>query len=185
MPATPEDVQVILRNGGAVLVTNVIGQPVQVDVPTIRRGTTNSTTTVAMLLTQGVYTGMPVRGPGIPDLTFVTAVTGTSVTISNAATASATVTLAFGDGYYDGDTWRNELDSTYLGAPIGAQTDYSSTPGYPVNKDDSYNVIPPRFHQLARTQTQFSRQDANGNVLPMRWFWSDEILGLGDGGETF
>lgn len=58
--------------------------------------TVNTTTTVTMASTTGVFAGQPVTGAGIPANTTVVSVTAnTSIVISNAATASATVTLTF------------------------------------------------------------------------------------------
>ncbi len=58
--------------------------------------TTNTSTTVTMASTSGVFAGQPVTGTGIPANTTVVSVTAnTSIVISAAATASATVTLTF------------------------------------------------------------------------------------------
>jgi len=59
-------------------------------------GTTDSTTTVLMADTTGVRVGQTVTGDGIPSGTTVESyVTDTSVTLSQAATASASVSLTF------------------------------------------------------------------------------------------
>ena len=63
-------------------------------------GTTNTNTTVDMVSTAGVVVGMSVTGTGIPVNTIVSTITpNTSITISNAATNSATENLTFGQNF--------------------------------------------------------------------------------------
>lgn len=196
MASAPEPVTVILLNGGSVIVQNVVAI-YDADTPWTLLGTPNvGSATVTMLNTAGVFVGQQVFGIGVPFGTFVSTVTAnTSITISQNAIAPADGAtkrlLSFGGGYYEGDTWRNELDATYIGAAwvttaaADAIDPDSGGNRYVPNADDSLNVIAPRFLQKCRSRVMFSRQDALGNTLPIRWFWSDSILGLGDGAETF
>lgn len=62
----------------------------------ILAGTTNSTTTVTMVSTVGIYPGIPVTGTGIPsNTTVVSLVANTSILLSQAATNATSVSLTF------------------------------------------------------------------------------------------
>ncbi len=66
------------------------------NVPFILPGTLNSSTTITMASTVGVFVGQAISGTGIPSSTTVTTVTpNTSIVISQAATISATENLTF------------------------------------------------------------------------------------------
>lgn len=61
---------------------------------TFAAGTTNASATVTVADTSAIRVGMTITGSGIPASTVITAiVANTSITISNAATATASVTL--------------------------------------------------------------------------------------------
>jgi len=65
----------------------------------VQSGTLNGTTTVTVGSTANLSEGQPVTGPGIPaGTTVATIVNGTTVTLSAAATASASSQLTFGTG---------------------------------------------------------------------------------------
>ncbi len=55
--------------------------------------TTSGSANVTVASSSGLAVGNPVMGSGIPDGTFVQAIAGTTVTLTNAATASGTITL--------------------------------------------------------------------------------------------
>lgn len=196
MAAAPEAVTVILLNGGSVIVQNVVAI-YDADTPWTLLGIPNAgSATIPMANTAGVFVGQQVFGIGVPFGTFVSTVTAnTQITINQNAVAPADGStkrlLSFGGGYYEGDTWRNELDATYIGAPwvttAAADPIDPDAMGdrYVPNADDNLNIVAPRFLQKCRSRVMFSRMDASNNVLPIRWFWSDSILGLGDGAETF
>jgi len=77
--------------------------------------TTSGSTAVTMAATNsGVLVGQLVTGSGIPYGTIVTAKNGTALTLSNAATASATVTLTFTNSVSSGIAG---ILIAYLGAP--------------------------------------------------------------------
>lgn len=82
-------------------------------------GTTNTNTTINMASTTGIVVGMNISGTGVPLNTQVTAiVVNTSITINNAATASATVTLTFSSASQTAYYYRHFLnyslkDATY------------------------------------------------------------------------
>lgn len=69
--------------------------------PTTTASTTNGSTTVTVVAATNIVVGMPLSGPGIPAGATVTAVSGTTVTISNAATATGSgVTVTFSPSAY-------------------------------------------------------------------------------------
>lgn len=65
------------------------------DVVTTGTTAASSTSITAIADAENIKLGQIVIGTGIPDNTFVTAIAGTAITISQAATASATVTITF------------------------------------------------------------------------------------------
>jgi hypothetical protein len=107
----------------------VFGAPLANYVPNqALSGTTNATTTISGLSsTTNLAVGMQVFGPGIPNgATIASIVNGTSITISAAATNSATNSLTFGaplstfSNANTGDTIVNQGTLTVTGA-LGSQ----------------------------------------------------------------
>ena len=97
-------------------------------VQTVTANTTAGSTSLTNIDTTGFTLGMPITGPGIPDNTIVTAITtpgpGGAVTLSSAATATATgASLSF-KGVYKGtdDLLKIEVNS-------GMQIDINVTGG--------------------------------------------------------
>lgn len=88
-------------------------------------GTTSTNTTVTMADTTGVFPGQPVTGAGIPANTTVVSVTAnTSIVISQAATATATVPLTFtpsGKNLPAGKTFANAIVDYFVPDAVGGQ----------------------------------------------------------------
>lgn len=96
---------------------------------TSQTGTTHNTTTIdGLSSTSGLAVGQPVTGTGIPANTFIASiVNSTSITISNAATNSATETITF----------KNPL--TYNSNMVVTSCYYNWTGTYVIAFTDGYN----------------------------------------------
>ena len=78
--------------------------------------TTNGSNSITGVTTTNLYVGCTVVGTGIPASTRITNIVGTTVTISNNATASGTPSLTFGYSadqaiFFDGGTIKTVIDS--------------------------------------------------------------------------
>lgn len=174
MPETSYFIPIGCTSG--IPVNNVVGI-LLVDIPLCRLGTTTSSSaTVSTPLTDGIVPGQRVRGVGIAANSFVETVNAnTSIVLNNAATASGSVPLFIGDGYFDGDVIRDDLTAGQTGAPL--------TTGQVANNDTTTHT-PPRPVQKTRSAWLYLRSDGT-NPLPPHYFWADEGQPGGDGPPQF
>lgn len=127
----------------------------------VRAATTQTSTTVLVADTSGFEIGQPVAGAGIPVGTLITAIVpNTSITLSSAATASASITLYVGiwrnlSWYYNPTTQRVEFyhNLTLLGE-LGPG---SVTPGTNVTQAVPTSQMFQRMtaHRIANTTSDF------------------------------
>jgi hypothetical protein len=126
--------------------------------------TTVTTTNVPNFAQSGVYAGIPVSGTGIPAGAVVTSVatSGNSITISAAATTSATETLTFGDGAHVAlSPVQLGLDNTFsaLGGNLAP-----CAPPFPGNPACSPAVNNGQFDQALGQLNTVTVQDDRGTL---------------------
>ena len=155
-----------------------------------QNGTTTNTrnTLTGLTDTSVMYVGMPLEGTGIPTSTTVASiVNSTSITMSNTATASATVPVTFypwGNG--DGSTTFNIPDfrrTTSMGsggtgtATIGSVTgQYGGVETYTLAANDlPAHVHPPAQGQFIISQTPGTVAVAAGNGLGVASFTANNV----------
>lgn len=111
--------------GDSVIYDNVTGALSTISTApfVLNGGTTSASTTVTMASTAGVFAGQTVTGTGIPaSTTVVSVIADTSIVISNAATATATVPLTFtpsGDNLPAGKSFANAVVDYYTVSGAG------------------------------------------------------------------
>lgn len=126
--------------------------------------TTVTTTNVPNFTQSGVYAGLPVSGTGIPAGDVVAAVdpSGSSLTLTSAATASATETLTFGDGAHVAlSPVQLGLDNTFsaLGGNLAP-----CAPPFPGNPACSPAVNNGQFDQALGQLNTVTVQDDRGTL---------------------